>query len=213
MNHKNQLEVLKARREAIRRGEAIPSSDPAPSDEEEEDFSDPFAANDDDEDFLTNDGESDVDQDHVQSLLPLHSIASPEEAFEMVVEWLVYKKLDPNFDAGAEKYSIALRKLDDQASTFGASKFSSSAWRADFYRALNARPFLAEKRTGILYSDTCQACGRSSHPATWHIRFHGPVYRRDTLEAIDDKDEDASSCNTEGGNEIVDEGCQFLLGK
>lgn len=145
-------------------------------------------------------------------MLPMYSISSPEEAFELVVEWLVHKRLAPGFDAGAEKYRMALRKLDDQASTFGASKFSSSAWRPDFYRALNARPYLKDTCKVVSYTDGCQACGRSSHPATWRVGFTGPVYNRSTLEVMEDEDEASQNYDIDG-NPIVGEEHQFSLGK
>ena len=212
LNHKSQLEVLRARREARDLGQKAPSLEHSPSIGEEEGYCDPFAVDEDIEEFISESDDLEVDRGEVKDLLPLHSIISPEEAFEMVVEWLIHKRLAPSFDAHAQRYQMALRKLDDQAATFGGSKFSSSAWRPDFQRALNARPYLKDKSTGILYSDTCQACGRSSHPATWHMRFYGSVYNRVTLEPLDEEDEEFKDYDIDG-NPIVSEEYQFSLGK
>ena len=177
----------------------------------EQDTRNPFVEDIDDEGFLTDDDSLDDDAENVKTIMPMFSNFSAEEAFELVVEWLVHKKLNPKFDANAENYGLALRKLDDQASTFASSKFSSSAWKPEFYRALDARPHLIEKCTGILL-DSCQACGRSSHPATWRVQFTGPVYHRNTLERIDDEDEEAQDYDVDGV-EIVSQDYQFSIGK
>ena len=217
VSQKNQLQVLKARREAKKRGEdagllEIPAEEEAGSDEE--DMQNPFVQDVDDDDFVSedDDGSMDDSREHLREMLPMYSNFGAEEAFEMVVEWLVHKKLVPNFDANTEKYKIALRKLDDQASTFSSSKFSSSAWRPDFYRALNARPHIEDRPTSFVGVDSCQACGRSSHPATWNIRLTGPVYHRDTLEPFDDEDEASKDYDVDG-NPIVGVDHQFSLGK
>ena len=209
--------MLKARREAKRRGEDAGFLDiPAEQEDDsnEEDMRNPFVHDVEDDDFVSedDDGSLEDNREHIRDLLPMFSNFGAEEAFEIVVEGLVHKKLNPNFDVHNEKYKIALRKLDDQAATFSSSKFSSSAWQPEFYRALNARPHIRDRPTGFLGVDSCQACGRSSHPATWNIQFTGPVYHRDTLEPFDDEDEDSRDYDVDG-NPIVSVDHQFSLGK
>lgn len=159
------LAALKARRQAQKNGTMDvdkPDSDPS-----EDDMADPFAANEYDDDFLVDDNnEQDrfTDPELMRDMLPILSITSPEEAFAIVVDWLVKKRLAPGFEDQAEIYLRALRKLDDQASTYGSSKFSSSTWRPNFSLSLSARPYFRDQCTGFPVSDACQACGRSSHP-------------------------------------------------
>ncbi|KAI1868079.1 uncharacterized protein JN550_006567 [Neoarthrinium moseri] len=127
-----------------------------------------------------------------------------KEQFPYVVEWLVHNRINPAFDRRDAIYTNAWRKLDDEVRGLATSKFTSSAWKVEFYRTLKARPKLEayemDRGSGDIY-DTCEACGRSGHPATWKIIFQGQPYYKDTLEEVesDSDDSDASS-----GNESVD---------
>ena len=112
------LEALKARRLAKKQSRIV-ADDPDldPSDDGMEDI---FATNDYDDDFISdNDDEEEGGPEVTRAMLPILSISSPEEAFAIVVEWLVKKKLAPGFEERAEIYTRALRKVDDQASVSG----------------------------------------------------------------------------------------------
>ena len=171
-----------------------------------EDLYDPFLCSQEENDFLTDDNDVDESTDSLKQTLPGFTITSTEEAFETVVDFLVRKHLHTDSRFNAERYEFALRKVDNQASTYAGSKFSSSAWRPDFYRVLNARPKLEDQSLGLFPVDGCQACGRSTHPATWRLRFAGLAYDRKTLDELqDDYDE--------SGNPIFSEGCEFSVGK
>ncbi|KAB5558177.1 hypothetical protein GE09DRAFT_1118174 [Coniochaeta sp. 2T2.1] len=112
-----------------------------------------------------------------------HSRKPLKEHFRDVVEWLVRFTFEPDFDEKHnELYLLGWRRLDDEVAALASSKFASSAWKPDFRRALNARPKfdaieLPRGDLDRLFS-TCEACGRSGHPATWTITFHGNAYHR-----------------------------------
>lgn len=134
-----------------------------------------------------------------------------KDQFPYVVEWLVHRRINPAFDRHDPVYANAWRKLDDEVRALATSKFTSSAWKVDFYRTLKARPtmeaFEMDGGDGDLY-DTCQACGRSGHPATFRVFFAGQPYDKTTLEDIepdssdssddDDNDNDRQSVDTQG---------------
>jgi hypothetical protein len=110
-----------------------------------------------------------------------HSRKPLKEHFRDVVEWLVRFKFEPNFDEKHnELYMLGWKKLDDEVAGLASSKFASSAWKPEFRRALNARPkFVSvELPRGDLdrLFGTCEACGRSGHPATWTVSFEGAAY-------------------------------------
>jgi hypothetical protein len=122
-----------------------------------------------------------------------------------VIEWLVHNKINPAFERKDPIYSNAWRKLDDEVHGLASSKFTSSAWKAEFYRTLKGRPRLEayemDKGDADRY-DKCEACGRSGHPATWKIKFDGQPYYKDTLEDVesdsDDSGSDTGSVDTQG---------------
>lgn len=133
-----------------------------------------------------------------------HSRKPLKEHFRDVIEWLVRFKFEPNFDEKQnELYMLGWKKLDDEVQALASSKFASSAWKPDFRRALNARPkFVSvELPRGDLdrLFGTCEACGRSGHPATWTVQFEGTAYYRTSysgahfLEDVESDEEDESS--------------------
>ncbi|KAK9783473.1 hypothetical protein AB5N19_04367 [Seiridium cardinale] len=130
-----------------------------------------------------------------------------KEQFPHVVEWLVHNKVNPAFDRKADIYTYAWRKLDDEVRGLASSKFVSAVWKVEFYRSLKARPKLEAFEMGKvdldLY-DTCEACGRSGHPATWKIVFQGRPYLKDTLDEIESDSEDSDADSDASGHESVD---------
>ncbi|KAI1110749.1 hypothetical protein F5Y14DRAFT_342072 [Nemania sp. NC0429] len=131
-----------------------------------------------------------------------------KEQFPFVIEWLVHNRINPAFERKAPEYVNAWRKLDDEVSGLANSKFTSSAWKVDFNRALKSRPRLESVQLGHIGSglyDTCEACGRSGHPSTYKIVFSGSAYHKDTLAEVDsdsdsedDDDNDTASVDTRG---------------
>ncbi|KAK4504698.1 hypothetical protein PRZ48_002659 [Zasmidium cellare] len=117
-----------------------------------------------------------------------------KELFEFAVEWMVQKKINPAFRMNDPIYELTFKKLDDEVRGLAASKFTSSAWQADFTLALQARPEIAYERIDRNSAehwmrDKCDACNRSGHPATYQIQFQGKPYSRDTLDPVDNGDE------------------------
>ncbi|KAI3399066.1 hypothetical protein diail_7866 [Diaporthe ilicicola] len=146
--------------------------------------------------------------------------------FKDVVEWLVHRRINPAFERDSEVYSTAFTRLNDECVGLAQSKFISSAWRPDFLRALRARPLieLAELGYGHLGTDVdkCEACGRSSHPATWAMSFKGKPYNKHTLDELEDDttsdsdeeepDEEEHLDRDENGNTLLPEDKEFFIG-
>ena len=148
-----------------------------------------------------------------------HARASLKVHFRHVVEWLVHFKFEHNFDQKHnELYLLAWKRLDDEVAGLASSKFASSVWKQEFHRALNARPKFSamELPRGDLdrLMGTCEACGRSGHPATWTVSFDGAAYYRKSnrhahfLEDVEsdeeDDDEDSSSDDPSGAADSDD---------
>ncbi|KAI1406971.1 hypothetical protein F5Y13DRAFT_143279 [Hypoxylon sp. FL1857] len=132
--------------------------------------------------------------------------------FPYVIEWLVHNRINPAFERKDPVYVNAWRKLDDEVRTLASSKFASSAWKSEFYRALKGRPKMdfyemdGSERSSGLYN-SCEACGRSSHPATFKIFFRGHPYYKDTLAEVESDSSDSDSDDSgedESGHESVD---------
>ncbi|KXX75980.1 hypothetical protein MMYC01_207480 [Madurella mycetomatis] len=154
-----------------------------------------------------------------------HSHKPLKEHFRDVVEWLVQFKVNPGFsEKSHELYRMAWRKLDDEVRGLAQSKFASSVWKPDFTKALRARPYFTNQelvKGNVDDYQTCGACGRSNHPATWVISFSGTPYYKDSskdtfLEPVEvgsDSDSNSESCDEdEDGNEIPKETKQWFIG-
>ncbi|GAB1320314.1 hypothetical protein MFIFM68171_10524 [Madurella fahalii] len=154
-----------------------------------------------------------------------HSHKPLKHHFRDVVEWLVQFKVNPGFsEKGHELYRMAWRKLDDEVRGLAQSKFESSAWKPDFTKALRARPYFTNQELVKGNPDnyqTCGACGRSNHPATWVISFSGTPYYKDStkdtflepVEGDSDSDSNSGSCDEdEDGNEIPKETKKWFIG-
>ncbi|KAK6850136.1 hypothetical protein PG995_013969 [Apiospora arundinis] len=150
-----------------------------------------------------------------QATLPL------KDQFPFVVEWLVHNRINPRFDRADPVYANAWRKLDDEVRGLASSKFTSSVWKPEFYRTLRGRPKLDayEMDAGDAGKyETCEACGRSGHPATWRIEFQGSPYKKDTLDEIEsdsdsesDEDDDHASIDSQG-NSLPPTNKQWVVG-
>ncbi|KAI8958007.1 hypothetical protein F5Y11DRAFT_337663 [Daldinia sp. FL1419] len=131
-----------------------------------------------------------------------------KDQFPVVIEWLVHNRINPAFERNDPVYNNAWRKLDDEVRALASSKFASAAWKPEFYRTLKGRPKMEayemdrSERSAGLY-DTCDACGRSNHPASFRIIFQGHPYYKSTLADVesdteDSNDSDAGSVDTQG---------------
>jgi hypothetical protein len=155
-----------------------------------------------------------------------HSRMKARDLFKYAVEWMVQKKINPGFQKDDELYRISFLKLEDEVQGLAGSKFTSSIWRQQFTLALKARPGIKiiELTSGaktVLGWPGCEACGRTSHPATYMIQFHGKPYVRNTLEVVescsdddddDDEDEDNGKCYDEQGREIPEDSRTWNIG-
>ncbi|KAI0114698.1 hypothetical protein F4814DRAFT_416743 [Daldinia grandis] len=132
-----------------------------------------------------------------------------KDQFPYVIEWLVHNRINPAFERNDPVYSNAWRKLDDEVRALASSKFASAAWKAEFYRTLKGRPKMEayemdrSERSGGLY-DTCDACGRSNHPASFRIIFQGHPYYKSTLADVESDTEDNDSNKDEDEDEDGD---------
>ncbi|KAH6636337.1 hypothetical protein F5144DRAFT_601091 [Chaetomium tenue] len=142
------------------------------------------------DDFVVEDGDAPLgapDEDHDD--IPLeytgYAQAPLKVYFRVAIEWLVKFKVNPGFpEREADVYRMAWRKLDDEVRGLANSKFSSAAWKRDFYMALRARPHFDSAdffRGGMLEGQNCGACGRSGHPAKHSMKFTGDPYYKNTI--------------------------------
>ncbi|KAK8136689.1 hypothetical protein PG984_004629 [Apiospora sp. TS-2023a] len=151
-----------------------------------------------------------------QATMPL------KDQFPYVVEWLVHNRINPRFDREDPVYTNAWRKLDDEVRGLASSKFTSSVWKPEFYRTLRGRPKIDtyEMDAGDAGKyETCEACGRSGHPATWRIEFQGTPYRKETLDEIEsdsdsdsDSDDDDHASVDSQGNSLPPTNKQWVVG-
>lgn len=155
-------------------------------------------ADSDDDAFIDDDDDMIGVPDEALHLMPLEftrsAIKPLKEHFKDAVAWLVHRKINPGFDKKAEVYVRAWQKLSDEITGLANSKFISSVWKPDFHKSLKARPYLDQKALGIGRianpMESCQACGRSGHPATWSIRPYGKPYDPWTLDEVESDSED-----------------------
>jgi hypothetical protein len=145
------------------------------------------------EDDFVDDDEVDEDADaEALANIPLHLTRHArkplKEHFKDVVEWMVRKKIDPAFDRDNEMYTISFDRIDNDAKGLAGSKFNSSTWQGDFFRAVKARPvmtFEGPTRAPIEGVDICAACNRAK-PCHYTMTFDGGAYDPWTLEPLKD---------------------------
>jgi hypothetical protein len=153
------------------------------------------------DDFVVEDDEEDLIG--VDLSIPLEFTSKnhqkPKEHFKYAIEWLVHKKLNPGFASDDEIYKRAFQVLDNKPDTLAKSKYGSSVWTADFWRALNARPNFRERKLdkgealmnqGL---DKCEVCNRKKHPSTYAIRFEGKAYHKGSLDEVEQDDGEEES--------------------
>lgn len=123
--------------------------------------------------FVVEDGPMGIPADALAEI-PLeftrHSHKPLRDHFRDVLLWLILDRVFPGFaERKHELYRIAWQKLDDEISGLAQSKFASSAWRSDFIMALRARPQFINEQIDGESLQSCGACGRSGHPATYVV--------------------------------------------
>ncbi|OAL46461.1 hypothetical protein IQ07DRAFT_590606 [Pyrenochaeta sp. DS3sAY3a] len=160
---------------------------------------------DDDAEALIGEPSANADLDELRLALSL-SRAKSKELFRHAVEWMVMKKIHPAFDSTANIYTLTFRKLDDEVKGLAGSKFTSSAWTADFTRSLRARPdILIDETTNAmreLIMPHCEACNRSNHTARFELMLTGQPYNAETLEPLDNNPDSDSDSDSSDDSEI-----------
>ncbi|KAK3375295.1 hypothetical protein B0H63DRAFT_496484 [Podospora didyma] len=177
--------------------------------------SDGGAANsgsDDMSDFVVDDGDAPFGvPDSALHEMPLQFTAYSKKPqivyFRNVLEWIVQRKINPGFDRQHGVYRMAWQKLDDEVQALGTGR-ASSVWRRDFEKALRARPYFTsvENRGFDAGLQSCGACGRSGHPASFEMTFSGKAYYKKSssphfLEDIETSDSPATSQGSDSGND------------
>ncbi|PBP18220.1 hypothetical protein BUE80_DR011089 [Diplocarpon rosae] len=151
-------------------------------------------------DFIVDDDEGPLGVPDYAALMPhefTHAAHKPlKEHFRDVVEWMVQNKLNPGFRWEDEVYTQAFVKVDFECRGLATSKFVSTAWTAEFTRAVFARPLLEKNDLAsgegidILGEAKCEPCNHRSHNPSKALRFYGKPYHQATLEDISDDDSD-----------------------
>ncbi|KAI9798266.1 MAG: hypothetical protein M1825_005399 [Sarcosagium campestre] len=149
--------------------------------------------------------------------LTRHAHKKPKEHFKDAIEWMVQKKINPGFARDDPVYLAAFKRLDDEVKGYSSSRFTSTAWRSEFKRALQARPILSQTDFGSGLDDRCQACNRSNHPPKFEIRFEGSPYDPHTLEDVSDDDGHGSGSSSRSvdhhGNALASSDTTWLVGR
>jgi hypothetical protein len=172
---------------------------------------DMFQEDQEDEQFIDDDpdnmiGEPSINDDLDEMRLAFSlSRAKTRDLFKHAVEWMVMKKIHPGFDSNKNVYTLTFRKLDDEVKGLAGSKYTSSAWTADFTRAIRARPDLMINELSAaeraVMSPHCEACNRSNHTASFEVLLQGQPYHPETLEPLantSDSDSDSDDSDSSG---------------
>lgn len=156
------------------------------------------------EDFVIDDDdeldETRIDRPHPDMPLAFTSFATrkPKDLFVYAIEWLVKNKIAPAFSRSDELYTLAWNKLNDQIKAQAGSRLISSAWNQDFKNTILARPHMKvmhiDEGEDEAFMD-CDACNRTNHPARYQFQFEGCAYNKETLEPIDDSDDEKGGDN------------------
>jgi hypothetical protein len=173
------------------------------------------------EDFVLDDDEEQLGVPSGLEDMPLeftrHAYKQPREYFKDVVEWMVHNKINPKFNREDNVYRLAFMRLNDEIGGRVGSHYVSSVWNIDFKRALEARPEINIIPFPRAEGHGCDACNRSTHPASFDIQFGGDPYYLETLDPVSDDDasnnEGGCSNLDRGGNEIPDANVHFYLGR
>ena len=175
----------------------------------------------DEEDFIEQDTSGRLGRPHPDIPIEFTSLARarPQDLFPHVVEWLVKNKLAPAFARNDDVYRLALGKVKDQVLAQAGSRLISSAWNATFKWTILARPNLYISAMPGLDDDlirTCDACNKTNRPARFDFVLSGEAYENDTLEAVDNSDDedesDDEASRDEKGHVLAKQTQHFYLG-
>ena len=167
-----------------------------------------FEEDEDDRDFVE-EGDEETTLGAPDSNIPIqftkYATMRAKELFKFAVEWMVQKRINPAFSRTDEIYELTFKKLDDEIKGLAGSKFESSAWMERFVFALKARPEIKHDtidRTDVehMMRNHCDACNRTSHPATYAVQFLGTPYHRHTLDDVTDSDDSDSDSATDSNS-------------
>ena len=142
-----------------------------------------------------------------------HAYKQTKEYFRDTVEWMVFNQLNPAFPRSAAMYQAAFTKVEDEVKGWTGSQVMSTVWSLEFHRALMARPHIEITSYPISDNHPCDACHRSKHPASFDIKLYGKAYSMDTLEALDDEDDEDTREKDRNGNILPSEDTRFYLGR
>lgn len=142
-----------------------------------------------------------------------HAYKQTKEYFRDTVEWMVYNQLNPVFPRSAAMYQAAFSKVEDEVKGRTGSQIISSVWNVDFHRALMTRPHIEITAYPIRDNHPCDACNRSGHPASFDVKLYGKAYSMDTLEALDDDEDEDKEETDRDGNVLPSENTRFLMGR
>ncbi|CAL3966462.1 unnamed protein product [Diplocarpon coronariae] len=174
-------------------------------------------------DFIVDDDEGPLGVPDYTALMPhefTHAAHKPlKEHFRDVVEWMIQNKLNPGFRWEDEVYTQAFTKVDFECRGLATSKFVSTAWTAEFTRAVFARPLLEKNDLAsgegidILGEAKCEPCNHRSHNPSKALRFYGKAYDPTKLEDIsdDESDEEDDKEDSESDEGSVDCNGQKLV--
>ena len=224
------LEELRKRRAGIREG-IVEASGQNESDDANTSVSEPMHhvmrrgvdLDEYEDDFVDDDDEAlgvEVDVEALRRIIPIeythHVNKKTIEHFKDEIEWMVHNKLNPAFNRHDDIYEVAHRKLDDEFKAYAGSKYSSSAWAAEFHAALKIRPDIYITGIPTMLEQKCDACRRANHPPKHRVTFTGKPYDRHTLEPLanddDDDDDDTDESSSMVGHS-TDEEPNFFLGR
>lgn len=143
-----------------------------------------------------------------------HAYKQTKEYFRDTVEWMVFNQLNPAFPRSAAMYQAAFTKVEDEVKGWTGSQVMSTVWNLDFYRALMARPHIEITSYPTSANHPCDACNRSKHPASFDVKLYGKAYSMDTLEALDeDEDDEDTREKDRNGNVLPYEDTRFYVGR
>eukprot|EP00898_Chlorokybus_atmophyticus_P006642 jgi/Chlat1/697/Chrsp104S01162 len=114
--------------------------------------------------------------------------AGVDDSYHMYLKYHLLSLLDGHFrmvrHTDAAPLHEGVRRVENQLSIHRESLVSSSAWKEDFRRALDSRPMYFSREVGDLTEvGTCEACGRSNHPARLEVSLSGAACNVSTFWA------------------------------
>lgn len=177
------------------------------------------------DDFVLEDEKNDlgVPTEEIPFEFTRHAYKQPKEYFRDVIGWMVQNKLNPAFPRSDSMYKMAFMKIEDEVKGRAGSQLISSVWNPSFVYALQARPHVDIAAFPTEENHSCDACGRSGHPASSDMKLYGKAYSLETLEPLNDENDDSDDSDDESkdndqdrdrdGRVIPPENIHFFLGR